>query len=274
MLWHLDVRDREVGGPVLPARLVYPDGADQGATLDALAIQSSVTILIHGFNVNRTSGHAQLTELARWLADSTSTSAFLALTWPGDSWAGPAGYPLEGNDADDAAAEVAKFIQWAIPSGVRLSFISHSLGARVVFETIKALPASYPIGEVCVMAAAIDDSSVSAQWAYRNEVARASRVAVLASERDNVLRWAYPLGDWIQAFLFFWKDVPDSALGYHGPRGSGRDGVPGNVKHVQIATSCGVDHGDYLGVNPLSPLETRAAAFAAQVLNNDPELRY
>ena len=268
-LWHLDVRDRNVGGPVLPARLVYPAGADTGATLDLLAIQPSVVFLIHGFNVNRGSGQAQLTRLSKDLPIK-GNPAFVGLTWPGDSWAGPVSYPLEGNDADDTAAELAKFISWAIPQGTTLSFVTHSMGARVAFETVKALPAgAYPIAQVCVMAAAIDDFSVSERFTYRTETENAARVAVLASERDNVLKWAYPLGDWIQAFLFFWRDEPGSALGYHGPRSSYDGAVPANVEHVQIPDGVKVDHGDYLSDGDPSTKEQRAAAWATLALDGD-----
>ena len=276
MIWFVDFRGRNSGGPVLPGRVVVPAQplGDPAATVDALAIRQRVVFLVHGFNVDRAGGQAQLKAFADRLRLAADV-ALVAVTWPGDSWAGPASYPLEGNDADDTAAELAKFIQWVLPRQTELSFVSHSLGARVVFETVKRLPPrAYRVAQLCVMAAAVDDFSVSEPPVYLRQVEAASRVAVLASERDNVLRWAYPLGDLLQSFVFFWKDAGGLALGYHGPRPGRFDPVPANVTHVQIPTNCGVDHSDYLFPGQPSPLELRAVAFANQVLNAQTPLTY
>jgi hypothetical protein len=277
MIWHLDVRDKNVGGGVLPARLVYPPGSDPNATLDLLAVQSEIVFLIHGFNVDRIGGQKQLNDFALGLtplALGLRPSAFVCITWPGDGKIGPAIYPLVGNDADDAGLELAHFIEWAIPGGAKLSFVTHSMGARVAFECIKSLPSGYSIGQVCVMAAAVDDFGVSEPSVYRAETESAARVAVLASKRDNTLRWAYPLGDFIQSFLFFWKDVNGSALGYHGPRPTHDKPVPGNVEHVQIPTSAGVDHSDYLFIGAPSQNEQRALAWAKQALLGEGPLKF
>ena len=231
--------------------------------------------LVHGFNVNRASGQGKLAELGAQVLARAADTAIVVVTWPGDSWAGPASYPFEGNDADDSGSELARFIDRVHPAGTELSFVSHSLGARVVFETVKTLaPARYPVRQVCVMAAAIDDFSVSATEDYRVEVELAGRVAVLASARDPVLRLAFPLGDLLQAFLFFWKDVSGLALGFHGPRPSGSYAVPANVVHVQIADSLGVGHGDYLYAGTPNEAQSRAAAFATAAMAGDPSLSF
>ena len=223
-------------------------------------------MLVHGFNVSRASGQAQLGAFARALPGAAD-AAICAITWPGDSWAGAAGYSFEGNDADDTAAEIARFIDRVIRPGTPVSFVSHSLGARVVFETIARLPTGrYRIDQVCVMAPAIDDFSVSAPGIYRGEVERATRVAVLASESDRVLKWAYPAGDLLQAFAFFWRDRNGLALGLHGPRPFDNFAVPARVKTEQIPREVGVDHGDYLFAGQPNDKQARAAAFAIQVL--------
>lgn len=275
MVWHLDCRDRSVGGAVLPARLVYPPGSDRNATLDLLAVQRHVVILVHGFNVNRESGQQQLSAFANALAaDRLVTTSWLCYTWPGDAAIGPAIYPFVGNDADDAGLELARFIEWAIPAGTTLSFVSHSLGARVVLEALQALPReTYPIDQVCTMAAAVDDFGVSDPEAYRSAVERVGRFSVLASERDNTLRWGYPVGDLLQSF-FFRNDVAGAALGFHGPRPRHDKQVPANVEHVQIPTSVGADHSDYLFTGIPSDLERRALAFASQALKSERPLRY
>lgn len=276
MPFFLDLRERATGGAVLPARVVIPAAplGDPSATLDALSVRQRVVFVTHGFNVDRASGLAQTKAFADRL-DLPPDVARVCVVWPGDSAIGPASYSFEGNKADDTAAGLADFIRWALPPGTELSFISHSLGARVVFETIKRLPkGAYPVPQVCVMAAAVDDFSVSEPPVYMRQVQAAGRVAVLASERDNVLRWWYPMGDLLQAFVFFWKDVSGLALGYHGPRPGRFDAVPANVDHVQIPTAAGVDHSDYLFPDQPGPLEARAVAFANQVLRGESPLAY
>ena len=275
MTWFVDLRERNVGGAVVPGRVVIPAAplGDPAATLDALSIRRRVVFITHGFNVDRQSGLEQTDAFAKHL-DIPADVARVGVVWPGDSQVGAASYSFEGNKADDSAAALADFIQWALPPDTELSFISHSLGARVVLGTVKRLRGLFPIPQVCVMAAAVDDFSLSEPPVYRPAAQAAGRVAVLASERDNVLRWAYPAGDLLQAFIFFWKDVAGLALGYHGPRPGRFNTVPANVAHVQIPTAAGVDHGDYLFPGEPSPLEAKAAAFASQVLRGATTLSY
>lgn len=246
MIYFLDFRGKDCGGPVLPGRIVAVQGVKSG-TEDDLRREARVVFLVHGFNVDRASGQRNLNSLATELR-SVPDAALVAVTWPGDSWANALSYPLEGNDADDTASELSRFIQRVIMPGTPLSFVSHSLGARVVMETLKRLPlAQYEIAQICVMAAAIDDFSFAARADYRPQIESASRVAVLASQRDTVLKFAYPAGDLLQSFLFFWKDTPGLALGLRGPRAIDGEDVPKCVLHEQIPDGDEVNHSDYLG---------------------------
>ena len=267
MIYFLDFRGRNQGGPVLPGHLM-PFGANPARSEDDLRHESTVTFLIHGFNVNRPNGQATLERLARSLP-SASGGALVAVLWPGDSWANFASYPLEGNDADDTAAELARFIDRVLQPGTPLSFVSHSLGARVVMGTIKRVVSRYPVSQVCTMAAAIDDFSLSRPRDYGPVAPQVGRIAVLASRKDKVLRLAYPVGDLVQAFLFFRKDRRGAALGYHGPRPFDTHAVPPNVFHVQVPEApVAVDHGDYFpgGATP-NVQQQRAARFADAVLS-------
>ncbi|MEK7403114.1 MAG: alpha/beta fold hydrolase [Gemmatimonadota bacterium] len=272
MIYFLDFRGRNVGGPVLPGRLIGLPGVASG-TEDDLRRETRIIFLVHGFNVNRQNGQAALRQLAGMLTRSTE-SALVAVTWPGDSWAKAAGYPLEGNDADDTARELVRFADRVVQDGAQLSFVSHSMGGRVVMETIKRLPPGrFAVSQACVMAAAVDDFSLAWGKAYLGAVQNSGRVTVLASQSDKVLRFAYPAGDFLQSFLFFWKDVAGKALGLRGPRAKNGVAVPVNVHHEQIPDGAKVDHGDYISGNP-GPKHVAAGKFADAALAGEPKPVY
>ena len=118
------------------------------------------------------------------------------------------------------------------------------------------------------MAAAIDDDSLAHSRMYRDATEYSGRIAVLHSTRDRVLRFAYPVGDLLQAFRF-WRDSPGLALGCRGPVAAPGNGgpPPGNVIEEAVGHH-GVDHEDYLprvhGVPTTQ--QTRAARFAGDVI--------
>jgi len=273
MNYILDFRGADVGGSVVPGRIMRIDGIPLGIE-DDLRRESKITFLLHGFNVNRPDGRKSLLQLAGRLP-SASDGAMVAVLWPGDHWVRATSYPLEGNDADDSAAELARFIDRVVKPGTELNFVSHSLGARVVMGAVNRLIGDrYPIRQICLMAAAIDDFSLANPDDYRLGVATAERVAVLASHEDLVLKLAYPVGDFLQAFFFFWKDEVGLALGYHGPRSSNDDSIPEQVYHLQIPDERNSGHGDYIPSDPPSPNQRSAANFADEVLYGLDKPRY
>ncbi len=278
MIYFLDFRGADIGGPVVPGRIVQSVGlAESSGTEDDLRFESKITFLLHGYNVNRRKGREALLRLANALP-SAANGAIVAVLWPGDHWARAASYPFEGKDADDTAAELARYIDRAIRRGAQLSFVSHSLGARVVMETVKRLIGEdYPIGQICLMAPAIDDFSLAYPDDYRLAAIQAKRVAVLASKKDKVLKLAYPIGDLLQAFIF-WKDEKGLALGYHGPKPAGGNSIPSQVYPHQIPDERKSDHGHYIpGENPdkrEKENQLSAVRFANDVLQEAAEPRY
>lgn len=269
-----DFRARDCGGPVVPGRFVDPfgHGMSPAACGDALRAADRVAVLVHGFNVNRPSGTEALRRLGEGIADPTGVA--LVVTWPGDSWAGPLGYPLEGNDADDSAAELARFLDRELPAATEVSFASHSLGARVVLEAVRRLPARFTVREVCLTAAAVDDVSLNARGRYASVAAGARRTTVLASRSDRVLTWAYPAGDLVQSWLFSWKDRAGQALGLRGPRQDAGNPTSPKVRVERIPRDTGVDHGDYITSGPEGPTHRACAAFVGAVLRGSGEPSY
>jgi len=284
MIYLLEFRADDTGGPVVPGRLkVMPNGPEGPVASDLLMLEPRITFLIHGFNVNREEGRTGLGNLAQFL-NSALGAAVVAVLWPGDHWLGALSYPFEGRDADDTAAQFARFVGDVVRPLTTLSFVTHSLGARVAMETIeRLLGRAYPFDQVCLMAPAIDDSSLASLNAYRTSVGNCSRVAVLSSKEDEVLQYAYPAGDLLQAFIFR-DDIAGSALGYHGPRPHDPSGaVPNNVLHWPIDVDRNSDHSDYIPEfapgngqpgNRTHRNQESAANFADQVIGRQPNPQY
>lgn len=270
MTYLLDFRSADTGGAIVPGVIV--SGLGLGSEMQ-LRAERRLALLFHGYNVNRQQGCASLLRAVKMLQPAPSV-AYVAVLWPGDHWSGTVSYPIEGRDADDTAAALATYIGDVVARESELSFVSHSLGARVVLETLKRLPTTYTIRQVCLMAGAVDDTCTADPKDYRRAVSRTERVAVLASKQDRILRYAYPLGDLLQAFIFFQTDDFGLALGYHGPRRTRKHAIPPQVYHEQIPDARGSDHGHYLPQNSPTTNQTSAMHFARDVLRRAPSPRY
>ena len=264
MKYVLSLRINNTGGPVVPGRLVVEAGL---GTYESLQVEAKITVLVHGFNVKLAAGKAGLLKLADMLA-SAGTDGIVAVLWPGDHWLGPLSYSFEGRDADDSAFELARYLDDTLRPDAEISFVGHSLGCRVIMEATKRLNAlGREVNQVCLMAPAIDDDSLSGPNEYLQETNGVLRVAAMSSRKDRVLKFTYPAGDLLQAFLF-WRESGDYALGYHGPRRHKKSGtgVPANVLDLRIANSMHVNHSDYIPEVPPNDRQQAAAAFADAVI--------
>jgi hypothetical protein len=271
-LLYLRDPSRETGGPAQPGYLVRlgPDASPELGRDEAearLRIAARVTFLLHGFNLGLAPGRRRLVRLAAQL-EPVPDGALVAVLWPGDHFTKAVSYPFEGRDADDSADFLAAFIERVRPRGA-LSFVSHSLGARVALRAIDLLAGAFPVEQVCLMAAALDDDALAPGQPYADAIADCRRVATLASRHDRVLRYAYPAADLLEAFLSFWRNAPGLALGYHGPRGA-----PLNVVPCQIPDERRARHGDYLPGAPPRPNQRSAVRYVSQVLAGHPAPHY
>ena len=181
--------------------------------------------------------------------------------WPGDAdWPGPLDwldalvYPAAVHTAQEAAVLLADLIG-RIPGLLRVHFVAHSLGCRVVLETLEILWArGYPaVGAVCLMAASVERDAVAPGGRFADLLAAlgeaGSEILVLHSRRDKVLRFTFPLGQSLAGEGF----LPE-ALGLEGPPPD----MPGRVTGRRVA---GANHGDYWGHqdNEPSHIATREA---------------
>jgi len=266
----LDLRSASRGGAVVPARLTLPS-----PTLDTLQRCTDIAFLVHGFNVDRADGTVELEAFGTQLT-ALGPGAAVAVLWPGDSIVGPLSYPFETSKADDSAVELATFIGDYLPQQPRISFVGHSLGCRVVMETVRQLwIKNIPVAQVCLMAAAIDNDSLAIPGEYRDTTQNVARIGVLYSPCDTVLEYAYPIGTLLSDFVH-WTSSGDAALGYTGPRSSGTHLTPADVQGVGIPAAAHANHGDYLpsAAGQSNALQTSAARFANAVLAGTTPLLY
>jgi pimeloyl-ACP methyl ester carboxylesterase len=263
----LSFRADKVGGPVTSGSLWRPDGNedirwdDHLADLTAATRGNPVLVLLHGYNNDYKEGRLRLTRYMDMLAVGGYTGIMLATLWPGDGWAKALTYPFEGRDADDTADSLFKWLITNVDASARISFVAHSLGSRVAMNTAQQLahrPGGPALDRICLMAPAIDNDSLGrvGTTCYKDATLAADRIAVLASEEDLVLRFAYPLGDLTQTVLY--GERWQRALGRTGPT----EREPTVVARIEPVPKSNpprdIDHGDYLDVDVAQPGQTIA----------------
>lgn len=266
----LDFRHSNIGGAVVPGRLTLAN-----PTPDSLQRCTRVTFLIHGLDVSRQFGMGQLLALGARISGRDDEAA-VAVLWPSDSAViGPLCYPFATNNADDTAIELATFIQISLQGCRGISFVAHSLGCRVALETVRHLwIAGVPVNQVCLMAGAVDNDCLASPYAYQTAAGYVTRVAVLSSMGDRVLRDAYPAANALSAFTHG-ASTCDVALGLTGPSPA-MGGLPHTVMSVQIDRSVAVDHGDYFPDQQggFNSKQLAAARFADAVVAGAQSLSY
>jgi len=297
MIYELSFRGKS--GAVYPGRLTaYGSMNHVVSPGQELVNYEQVTFLVHGFNVEDEEGRVSLSTLANLLAVHIK-GAIVFVLWPGDSPVGPLSYPFtEGLQAIDTAVQLKRRIQEHVAPSTKLNFIGHSLGCRVVLETIRNLyvdsrsaHGDYPVNQVCLMAGAVDDYCLSIPEVYKSSVEHAERIVVLSSTEDKVLKYIYPLGDLVQSFIYFWKESFGLALGYHGPKDYTEEWDPfdedaeaktsviaDNVRNISIEPGHKVNHGDYLPPDKqgaaMNDKQKKAARLASAVIGGVSDVKY
>jgi hypothetical protein len=212
-----------------------------------------VLIATHGFNVNRSDGIACLSNWGSIL-QLPPASAFVGLLWPGDSvWAHGLDYGVEARVADEAGVMIAEFVDANFATAASVSFASHSLGARVILSTISNM--SLPVREVTIMAGAVDDNALTNEFA--TAAGKIGKISVLSSAKDEVLTWAFPIGNLASGIIAVGHPWWHSALGHAGPA----QPWPANMTAPYgIPDEWNYQHGYYLAINqppaPSLPIPT------------------
>src|SRR6185312_11437395 len=131
----------------------------------------------------------------------------------------------------------------------RVSFVTHSMGARVALETVRATLAGRgqqpaPAFDTAILTAGAVADDIMDQSDFTDTVNAFSRFVVVSSMDDTVLSGAFPAGNWVEQLL--WLDDPgrDEALGRYGPRL--KAGSPALPKTAWYPLTGGYNHGDYI----------------------------
>jgi hypothetical protein len=138
-------------------------------------------------------------------------------------------YSAEAADAVQCGKGLAKFINANCAGAAKISLVSHSLGGRILLETLVHMDRK--AHTACVTAGAVDNDVLAKQ--YKAAADKAERIHVLASRKDMVLMLAYPAGDFLSD-VFYDNDNPfTGALGRNGsrPRGAYDAQIPGALKY-------------------------------------------
>lgn len=245
----------------------------------AHAQRTECLVLVHGFNNHageaaeaylgfRQMQCAQFSGLDPERLEKLLGDAF----WPGDArWRGPLDwadflvYPAAVGTARATGPALAEVLRRLQAAGLlRVSFIGHSLGCRVVLETVRDLldnggPA---LGRIELMAAAVPIEMVSVHGQFEAVLQRLQlervEVQVLYSSDDWVLRGSFPPGQALAGP----SEASVRALGLKGPPPS-MPGQGGNVFGFQVADA---GHSDYWG-HERNDAATRAAQQTGRFFN-------
>jgi hypothetical protein len=242
----LTFRERDVAGAIAGPRLLEGDGTANPLVLRPLSDSEiaprvggrNLLFAAHGFNVSGPRGARSLARLEPALGLGPA-DLYIAVLWPGDWWIPVVNYPFEGATSMECGRRLASWCRQFCMGAASFSFVSHSLGARLVLEAVKQLGPS--VRSICLTAGAVNDDCLATE--YTAAAASAAAVSVLASRRDNVLKIAFRIADPIADLLHDDHRSFEEALGTDGPAAPV---PPVVVPPWQIADKDDYGHGDYL----------------------------
>lgn len=248
----LDVRVSPGGGPLAKTVAInqWTSPNYNGLPLDQLQSDirgRHVLIATHGFNVNRQQG---IDSLSNWesLLQLVPSSIFVGLLWPGDSvWLHGLAYPGEPKVANETGQLIAPFLDSNFAGAASISFASHSLGARVILETMSKM--ARKLRTCTLMAGAIDDNCLNTE--FKATTVKVEEISVLASKKDEVLSAAFPIGNILGGIIAAGHPWWHAALGHTGPTSP----WPSSFEApFMIPDGWNYGHGNYLQIDPTHPV--------------------
>jgi len=201
-----------------------------------------VCFIVHGFNVNRDSGFGEAGSMAQEFQGQGPMSQlpppavlnlltpnvqfFVPVLWPGDWWL-PINYPFVLPKARDVGRRFAQFLMSSRSTLSRVSFFTHSFGARVFLETVQNVikpdgvvgqgRATPPAFDTAVVTAGAATETVLDSPFYADAIGALRRVVVVSAATDEVLTNWFPAGNAVEKALWKNDPGPNIALGRDGP---------------------------------------------------------
>jgi pimeloyl-ACP methyl ester carboxylesterase len=167
--------------------------------------ERTIIMLIHGFNTDQREADEGYFHLLNNLRKAGMPDYFLPRVcqfyWPGNLsnlFSRPS-YFIQVKKAQGVANMLADYLQ-ELPRQTDIVFIGHSLGCRLILETIKLILGNtagpIDIKSVQLLAAAVPVPMVSEKGNLFNLSSQRERISGIFSRKDSVLRDWFPLGQW------------------------------------------------------------------------------
>lgn len=251
-----------------PPRLSLMSWSDVSAAVAG----KHVCFVVHGFNVDRDNGYTSFGAASQEMTASgalpllgppdgpqnlavAGVDLFVPVLWAGD-WYLPINYPFLLPDIRLTGKYFADLIVSSATQMSRVSFVTHSMGVRVVLETVRqALAAAakgkfrLPIFDTAMFTAAAASDEVLDDPDYADAVAAIDRFVIVSSRSDTVLSDIFPVGNAVEQAL--WANDPgaDDALGRYGPRLKTGSAALGKTEWYEIPQGTdprdNINHNDY-----------------------------
>lgn len=246
--------------PMVSTREHFTDGGDLAAGRTATGYDTTgdvpgidtvcageLTVFVHGWNKNGDDPEAEaltkFQEADTALREAGHTGNLIGYTWDSDKGGGADfGWGEAQGIAQANGPKLAHFaLDYARDCSGTLRFVSHSLGAQVVFSALRNLNADptwdangYRISSVHLLGAAQDNEAPTTEWRDTYDAIHFETDSTFNyySQEDDVLAWIYNTIEF------------DQALGETGAE-SGNT-VPSNYSDYDATSQVGSNHSGYV----------------------------
>lgn len=168
-----------------------------------------VLFLIHGYNNDEASVMRSYKAIQDGLQQAAKPAQLYDLiigyAWPGSlQQDSKLAYELAKKNVEVLAPRLRKHLEELSAIAKTIDVMAHSMGNRLLLTALQK-PAARPlVNNFYSLAPAVDNESIDRGGFFFSFTCNCTRLYVFYSERDNVLKWAYALGE------------QDYALGYDG----------------------------------------------------------
>lgn len=193
-----------------------------------------ILLLVHGLNTPEVC-YPYFTVQANLANNNASYDEIIGYIWP--CYATPAAYLEARKNADKAAPRFRDLLRKLQPIAAKIDVMAHSMGNRLVLEALNFKEHELQlIDHFLSIAPAVDDESIEIGEEYFLSTQHCGTLHVFFSQRDEVLKWVYPIPEW------------DKALGYNGVQHPKK--LPPNVQMINC-TAIIDSHDGYLFSRPI-----------------------